>query len=134
MKRKGLERQRRYNQLIDNSAQLVSLEVYEGSVYYQEPFYQLMRQTLWAEQVVKHKKSERIKADDFWHLHIVPPANDSLLACNYKVSGKGMEETWRSMLNDQSKYSIVDPEDLFLPLCAKTDYITLIEYLKARYW
>ena len=85
MKRKELERQRRYNQLIDDSAQLVSLEVYEGSVYYQEPFYQLMRQTLWAEQVVKHKESERIKADDFWHLHIVPPANDSLLACNYKV-------------------------------------------------
>lgn len=134
MSQKGLERQRRYNQLIDDSVQLVSLDVYEGSVYYQEPFYQLMRQTLWAEQVIRHKDTECIKADDYWHIHIVPKANKALLSCKYKVSGKSMEETWRSMLNDQSKYSIVDPEDLFLPLYTRKDYIALIEYLKARYW
>lgn len=130
MKRKGLK----YNLLIDDSVQLVSLDVYEGSVYYQDPFYQLMRQTLWAEQVIRHKDTECIKADDYWHVHIVPTANEALLSRKYKVSGKSMEETWRSMLNDQSKYSIVDPGDLFLPLYTKTDYIALIEYLKARYW
>lgn len=134
MKRKGLERQRRYNQLIQDSKQLKSLDLYEGSIYYQEPFYQLMRQTLWAEQVIKHKDTECLKADDYWHVHIVPAANKTLLSCKYKVSGQSMEETWRSMLNDQSKYSIVDPSELFAPLSSKEEYSALVEYLKNRYW
>ena len=134
MKSKGLERQRRYNRLIDESLQLVSLENYEGSIYYQEPFYQLMRQTLWAEQVVRHKSTECLQADDYWHIHVIPNDNDALLKRTYKVSGKGMEETWRSMLNDQSKYTVVDPATLFAPLAEMPAYRPLMEYLKARYW
>lgn len=134
MKVKGLERQRRYNQLIDDSTQLVRLENYEGSIYYQEPFYQLMRQTLWAEQIIKHKTTECLQADNYWHIHVVPTANVTLLNRKYKVSGKGMEETWRSMLKDQSKYTIVDPSTLLAPLTLETDYYSLVEYLKARYW
>lgn len=131
---RGLERQRRYNRLIDDSAQLVSLEKYEGSIYYQEPFYQLMRQTLWAEQVIEHNTTEYLQADDYWHIHVVPTDNDKLLNRKYKMSGKGMEDTWRSILKDQNKYSIVDPATLLSPLVTNTDYYTLIEYLKARYW
>lgn len=134
MKSKGLERQRRYNQLIDDSTQLVSLVKYEESIYYQDPFYQLMRQTLWVEQVIKHSPTECLQADDYWHIHVIPTGNDRLLNHKYKVSGKGMEDTWRSMLKDQSKYSIVDPATLLAPLATMTDYHTLVEYLKARYW
>ena len=43
---KGQERMRRYAALTDASLQLMSLDSYYGSIYYQEPFYQLMRQTL----------------------------------------------------------------------------------------
>jgi hypothetical protein len=43
-----------------------------------------------------------------------------------------MEETWRSMLNDQSKYIIVDPQKLLEPL--KDKYPELFAYLEKRYW
>lgn len=94
----------RYSNLIDSSKQLMSLSSYQGSLYYFEPFYQLMRQTLWAEQMVSNKNEERIKADNYLHIHIIPDENDELLLKRYKVSGKGMEESWREMLSDQSKY------------------------------
>lgn len=129
---KGEERMSRYNDLITKSDQLKSLEDYAGSLYYYEPFYQLMRQTLWAENMVRSKNSERLKADNFLHIHVIPSENDELLQKKYKVSGKGMEESWREMLIDQSKYVIIDPKTLMLPTATK--YPELNEYLRTRYW
>ena len=128
---KGQERVRRYSALTDASLQLKSLDSYHGSIYYQEPFYQLMRQTLWAENVVKLKE-ENLKADNYMHLHVIPSANKDLLDKKYSVSGMGMEETWRSMLCDQSKYIIVDPQKLLEPI--KDKYPELASYLEKRYW
>ena len=128
---KGQERVRRYSALTDASLQLKSLDSYYGSIYYQEPFYQLMRQTLWAENVVKLKE-EKLKADNYMHIHVIPSANKDLLDKKYSVSGMGMEDTWRSMLNDQSKYIIVDPQKLLEPI--KDKYPELASYLKKRYW
>lgn len=130
---KGMERLRRYSGLIDASAQLRSLESYAGSVYYQEPFYQLMRQTLWAENVVKHKAAKKmLEANDYLHIHVIPEDNRDLLDKRYKVSGKGMEETWREMLTDQSKYIIVSPQALMAPVASR--YPELTSYLMRRYW
>ena len=128
---KGKERVRRYSALTDASLQLKSLDSYYGSIYYQEPFYQLMRQTLWAENVVKLKE-ENLKADNYMHIHVIPSANKNLLDKKYSVSGMGMEESWRSMLSDQSKYIIVDPPKLLEPI--KEKYPELASYLKKRYW
>ena len=128
---KGQERVRRYSALTDASLQLKSLDSYYGSIYYQEPFYQLMRQTLWAENVVKLKE-EKLKADNYMHIHVIPSANKDLLDKKYSVSGMGMEDTWRSMLYDQSKYIIVDPQKLLEPI--KDKYPELVSYLKKRYW
>lgn len=128
---KGQERVRRYSVLTDASLQLKSLDSYYGSIYYQEPFYQLMRQTLWAENVVKLKE-EKLKADNYMHIHVIPSANKDLLDKKYSVSGMGMEETWRSMLTNQSKYIIVDPQKLLEPI--KDKYPELVSYLKKRYW
>ena len=128
---KGQERVRRYSALTDASLQLKSLDSYYGSIYYQEPFYQLMRQTLWAENVVKLKE-EKLKADNYMHIHVIPSANKDLLDKKYSVSGMGMEETWRSMLTNQSRYIIVDPQKLLEPI--KDKYPELVSYLKKRYW
>ena len=92
----------------------------------------MMRQTLWAENIVKHSKGEPFEAEDYLHIHVIPNENKDLLDKKYRVSGKNMEETWRSMLNDQSKYIIVDPQKLFEPITGK--YPELAEYLKKRYW
>ncbi len=129
---KGRERVGRYAALTDESSQLKSLESYYGSVYYQEPFYQLMRQTLWAENMVKNCGKERLKAEDYLHIHVVPSDNKALLERRYRVSDRGMESTWRSMLNDQSKYVIVDPKSLFTPIVER--YPELASYLAKRYW
>lgn len=129
---KGKERMRRYNGLITKSQQLKSLKNYESSVYYFEPFYQLMRQTLWAEQMIKNKATERIKADHYLHIHVIPPNNVDLLQKKYKISNQMMETTWRSMLNEQSKYIIIDPQELMSPI--KSRYPKLYNYLKIRYY
>lgn len=130
---KGQERQRSYNGLTESSAQLKSLADYQGSIYYQEPFYQLMRQTLWAERMIAHKQTEQIQTDDYLQLHVIPAGNEALLNKKYKVSGADMESTWRNMLNDQSKYQIISPEKLFEPIVRGQKYPGLVKYLNQRY-
>lgn len=127
---KGTTRKDRYTDLINQSQQLKSEDHY---CYYFEPFYQLMRQTLWAEQIINHKATETIKANNFLHLHIIPPENSNLLHKQYKCSGKSMENTWRSHLKDDSRYMIVSPEELLKPI-DQVKYRELIEYLRERYW
>lgn len=117
--------------LIDNSIQLKTLNEYEGSVYFFEPFYQLMRQTLWAEQMVRYRKEEVIQADDYMHVHVVPENNTELRG-NYKCSEKDMHTTWINQLNDPSKYILISQEKLMSNLPAK--YTELVESLKKRYW
>ena len=129
---KGKERMRRYNGLITKSQQLKSLKNYESSVYYFEPFYQLMRQTLWAEQMIKNKATEKIKADHYLHMHVIPKNNVDLLQKTYRFSNQNMEETWRCMLNEQSKYIIIDPQELMSPI--KSRCPELYNYLKTRYY
>lgn len=129
---KGDIRMDRYNAIIDSSEQLRSVKNYRSSVYYFEPFYQLMRQTLWAEQMVKHRETEIIKADDYLHVHVIPSINTGLLHRKYAVSKEGMEKTWRSMLVNLDKYVIVDPKDFLEPI--QSSYPELTAYLNTRYW
>lgn len=121
----------RYDNLINHSKQLIP--TINNKVYYYEPFYQLMRQTLWAEQIVLNKEVETIKADDYIHLHIIPKNNKNLLNKEYVTSGKGMEDTWRDCIKDQSKYQIIEPKQL-LSNIDLIKYSKLIEYLNERYW
>jgi len=126
---KGLTRLGRYTNLINTSKQLQSTN---QGVYYFEPFYQLMRQTLWAEQMIANRSTEIIKADDYIHLHIIPSENNDLLLKTYPASGQNMENTWRSCVRDQSKYRIITPANLLAPL--SNQYGPLIKYLDTRYW
>lgn len=131
---KGKERLRRYSDLINCSEQLsLKKEDYKSSVYFFEPFYQLMRQTLWAEQMIANRKTETIKAEKFIHAHIIPNENNELLQYKYPASMKVMKETWESCLMDISKYKIIEPKKLLANI-NKTKYQTFINYLKTRYW
>jgi len=131
---KGKERLQRYSELINCSEQLsLKKNDYKSSVYFFEPFYQLMRQTLWAEQMIANNKTETIKAEKFIHAHIVPNENKELLQYEYSASMKRMKETWESCLTDINKYKLVEPKDL-LATIDKTKYQKLINYLTTRYW
>jgi hypothetical protein len=130
---KGKERLRRYADLIKNSKQLNALPEYKNSIYFFEPFYQLMRQTLWAEQMIEHKDSETLKADDFIHVHVIPQENSDLLNKIYPKSGKEMKETWLDCLHNQDKYKIISPNEL-LKNIDKEKYKELLNYIQTRYW
>ncbi len=127
---KGNERKRRYNELIINSKYLNSDNL---AIYYFEPFYQLMRQTLWAEQMVTNSDNETLKAENFLHIHVIPSENTDLLGKRYKLSGKNMEITWRDMLKDQHKYIIVDPRKFVGGVLNIPKYADLRTYLTERY-
>jgi len=127
---KGRIRKERYTALIDNSCQLVARS---HAIYYFEPFYQLMRQTLWAEQMISHKDMETTKADDFVHIHVIPSENDDLLLKRYPGEGRDMKDTWLSCLTNKSKYQIFTPKEL-LSSINRQDHGSLLDYLSKRYW
>ena len=128
---KGITRKERYTDLINRSKQLTADD---HSTYYYEPFYQLMRQTLWTEQMIHHRTKETIKGENFIHVHVVPRENRDLLCKAYKCSGLDMETTWRKQLKDQSKYRIISPEELLSVINGSKDYAHLRKYLSERYW
>ena len=120
--------------LIENSKQLKSLPKYKSSIYFQEPFYQLMRQTLWAECICNSEEENVLPAEHFVHIHVCPKENKELLDKWYAevTNMQSMEEAWREMLTDQSLYHLVDPKDLLQPIAMK--YPELYNYLQERYW
>lgn len=126
----GEIRKKRYTDLINQSEQLISIN---PNLYYFEPFFQLMRQTLWAEQIIKHKDVESIKVDDYMHIHVIPFENYELLKKTYRCSGKGLEATWRSCIKIQEKYNIISPKSFLAPI-DPIRYKDLIIYLNKRYW
>jgi hypothetical protein len=125
---KGKVRRERYTQLICASKQLKNKDNY---CFYFEPFYQLMRQTLWAEQIIIHKSCERLKAENFLHIHVIPKGNIDLISKKYSCSGDVLETTWKNHLIDPAKYIILSP-DMFLSKVK--GYNDLIKYLENRYW
>jgi hypothetical protein len=129
---RGKERLKRYSKLIDRSHFLKGFSTYRNSIYFYEPFYQLMRQTLWAEQMIEHKNEEIIKADNYIHVHVIPKENKELLDKKYKVSNKNMEETWRDTIVDQEKYKIITSYDLIKNI-DRVKYCNLMQYLTKRY-
>ena len=126
----GAIRLERYIALINKSEQ-VNPEYWQWCFY--EPFYQLMRQTLWAEQIIQRKTNEKIKADNYIHLHIIPKENKDLLNRLYLCSKMNMEDTWRKCIVNQNKYKIISPHD-FLRKVSDVKYNELKKYLSLRYW
>lgn len=137
----GQTRKNRYGKLINNSIYLKHYDDNEKdpTAYYTEPFYQLMRQTLWSEQMVKNAKDEDIKAKDYLHIHVVPKNNRQLRDKEYPCGDmKNMENTWRGLLSEDGKerYILMDPEVLLTPIynLGNEKYSLLLDYLCARYW
>ena len=121
----------RYKDLIHASAQLkVKYPNYEGKIYFQEPYYQLMRQTLWSELSLVDYDARK-----FIHLHIVPSANKELLERRYKrfvEFDQGMVATWHSLLVNPNLYICKDPQEIFSAI--EEFDSELYEYLLTRYW
>jgi hypothetical protein len=130
----GLTRQSRYNHLIKDVNSPIMCKVGIENMYY-EPIYQLMRQTLLAWQMIKHKKVE-LQADDWLHLDVIPENN---LKLRYKVPApelehKSLEKAWKSQLREPNKYQVISPQKLLSPILFDSKYRIMLSYLNARYW
>lgn len=123
----GATRKSRYLDLINESQYLNDNTL---TCCWFEQFYQLMRQTLWAEQLLKHKP-KGFEADDYLHIHVVPECNTALFDKLYPCSKKNLTETWKGCLTDPDKYIVISPEQFWSKQSKDTD---LYAYLKKRYW
>lgn len=91
------------------------------SIYFQEPSYELMRQTILTEGLIN-----RGLANNMFHLVVIPERN--------KVLRDAVEKEFVPMLEQNSKFCIIDPQSLLSPLESNAKYKDLITYLKTRYW
>ena len=112
----------RYPKLIDSASNLKKWD----DLYKADPYYELMRQTLLMEQIIKQKDINGIKAVDFRHIMVIPNAHTELK--------NAIEEKYIPTLKDKSKFIIIDPQDLLSPLKGNDDYKELLNYLETRYW
>ncbi len=112
----------RYPKLIDSASNLKKWD----DLYKADPYYELMRQTLLMEQIIKQKDINGIKAVDFYHIMVVPDAHTELKDA---IEGK-----YIPTLKDKSKFHIIDPQILLSPLKGNDTYKDLITYLETRYW
>ena len=116
------KRLNRYKHLIECSERLKTpTDGISHSVYFIEPNYELMRQTLLCEKLIRTGY-----ADDFFHINIIPSEHTELR--------KAVETKFIPMLNDKTKFKIIDPEDLLAPIKENNLYPELIDYLEKRYW
>lgn len=127
--RKGKVRQNRYNHLIVKSTQLKTPVDFEDSIYYYEPFYEFMRQTLLVEQLI----AQGI-ADDYLHLVVIPTENIGLLDNNYIFSKADLETTWRNNIVDQEKFKIIDNKQILQAIENLPNHTELSNYIMQRYF
>jgi len=103
------------------------------SVYYYEPFYQLMRQTILADQLLKFHDHD---IDEYLHIHVAPEKNEELRTgmTSPGIVGKDIHEAWKRRLRDDSLFLAITPELLLEPAWRMPDTHSEGEYLRNRYW
>jgi len=127
-----------YNKLLEQPDSPVKIDFQQAAkgpfepLYY-EPFYQLMRQTLLAWQMVLAREND---SDEYIHLHVVPKENSELRGRNPspELSGADMESAWKGVLKEPQRYHLISPQELLAPLQNEQTIQSLWGYLEKRYW
>ncbi len=119
--------------LLDQNSPIIVSDEKDAEKLFIEPYYQLMRQTLLAQEMVKAKE---YGATDYLHLHIIPEKNKELKQTNTspQLQGGNLETGWTSVLKQPEKYLAIDPKDFLEPANGLPDTIPILEYLRKRYW
>jgi hypothetical protein len=97
-----------------------------------EPYYQLMRQTLLAWQMVEHGE---FGAKYWLHVHVVPELNVALRHSKAapNLVGDNMSEKWRSVLRDPRRYRLVTASELLAGVGESGGWREWRQWLKRRY-
>lgn len=107
---KGIDRIETYRPLLQRSDSPITVQ--DLGWLFHEPYYQLMRQTLLAWQMVEHHD---FGANDWIHLQVVPMGNEKLRGrggAPEQLLGSGLAEVWRSVLHEPARYRLVTPGDV----------------------
>lgn len=113
---------------VDNYQRYINMVTYSSrlsswhELYYQDPFYELGRQTLLMEKIIE--KYPEI-ADQYFHIIVVPEENVEMMADAIKFKEYLKKDT-------QDFFGIIDPSLLMSSI--EHSYPKLIDYLKIRYW
>lgn len=110
-----------------------SFKEIDVKAFYYEPFYQMMRQTLLANECINHKEYD---CTDYMHVHVIPAENKELLEniTSPLLSGKTISDAWKSVLKSPEKYVTISPKDILQKCKELPDTISWLKYLKKRYW
>jgi len=93
-----------------------------NDTYEYDPIYELVRQTLLVENIIWSHDAD-LPVDDYIHINVIPDGNEEL---RKDIS------TYAQGLKDASKFIVIDPKKLMLPI--KATHTDLYNYLDARYW
>jgi hypothetical protein len=127
----GTSRVEIYRPLLERADSPIRLGEHERLFF--DPFYQLMRQTLLAWQMVEHGE---FGATEWRHLHVVPNANVALLrtVTSPQLAEFGnMPSAWRSVLVLPERYALVTPDTVTPEVACDIKFGAWREWLRARY-
>jgi hypothetical protein len=96
--------------------------------FYFEPFYQLMRQTLWG-----WKAAKEFGCDEYIHLHIIPKENFKFRTIKSEFRSDKLPDLWKNLLRKPCRYKVRSPEELLSPLKNYQELNSFLDYLKIRY-
>jgi hypothetical protein len=99
-----------------------------------EPYFQLMRQTLLANEMVK---ANEYGATDYTHLFVAPSENQDFFGFNDTagpLEESKLPDAWVNLLKTPGKFIIKTPEQFIEPVSQSSDTKEIISYLKTRYW
>ncbi|MBR6857368.1 MAG: hypothetical protein IKM90_08025 [Bacteroidaceae bacterium] len=125
-----------YKKLIQKSRSIAKLRTdsFDDSSLFTLPFYELMRQTLWAEN-----NKEDFMGDDYLHINVIPrdnPMRHKKYKCVNNIMG--IANGWKSLLTDYGKQRYVDADPYLIVETLEKEYYNqysgLINYLKKRYY
>jgi hypothetical protein len=107
---RGTDRVATYQRLLEEASCPIKRGTHRRLFF--EPYYQLMRQTLLAWQMVEHNEHE---ASAWLHVHVIPELNKALRGGGHgapELLGETMAEKWRSALKRRERYLLITPTEL----------------------
>jgi hypothetical protein len=128
---RGTDRVATYRHLLEESSCPIKRGAHERLFF--EPYYQLMRQTLLAWQMVEHREH---KASAWVHVHVVPELNEALRDSGRgapELLGETMADKWRSALKQPERYRLITPTELLAGAAGGGRWSEWRRWLRERY-
>jgi hypothetical protein len=127
---RGTDRVATYRALLERDD--CPIRVRDIRFLFYEPYYQLMRQTLLAWQMVEHGE---FGATDWLHIHVVPEKNVALR--NSKAApdlcGETMRDKWQSVMKQPERYRLLSASELLAGVGETGRWAPWRQWIRVRY-